>query len=447
MTVVSIESIAAGGDGVGRLPDGMAVFVPRSAPGDVVRIEIIERKGRWCRGRALAVEQPGPDRTSPRCGHYDADRCGGCQLQHLTPTAQLAVKGQMVGDALRRIGGLQIDDPVVVASPSPWRYRTKITLRAARTPTRGGEPPQVGLHAADDPARVFPPGDCAITRVSVMRLWRMIHRARERLPSNVEAVIVREDRRGHRHVVIISEPPCDIGDLTEEVADPTVSWWWKPVRGAARVVAGPESAYPALAFEQSNADLAASIRAEAVRGLGSVENRVVWDLYGGVGDTARALARAGGSVWSVDVDRRAHEWARTAPGDAGAGRVTYVTGKVESVLARLPEPAAVVVNPPRTGLPAEVSARLADWGVGRVNGEAGEGGRLAYVSCDPATLSRPPHEVHGDIVRSDRRGRDRWERGPGQRSPRRCAIGRDRRHPLAPVGGRRSVPDLRTLAR
>ncbi len=381
MTVVTIESIAGGGDGVGRLADGMTVFVPRSAPGDVVRIEIVERKGRWCRARLAVVEQPGPDRTSPRCAHYLADRCGGCQLQHLTGDAQRAVKGRIVGDALRRIGGLRIDDPDIVASASPWRYRTKITLRAPDRPGDGEEGSPVGLHPFDDPGRVFPPDDCPITRKSVMNLWSSIRRAN--LPPHIDALILREDRRGQRHAVIVSDPPCRLGSLPDEVADPTISWWWKPVRGAARVVGGPEGAYPGLAFEQSNADLAAMIRADAVAALGPVEGRVVWDLYGGVGDTARALAEAGAVVWSVDVDRRAHQWARTAfEGDASRA-VTYVTGRVEAVLSRLPTPDAVIVNPPRTGLANAVAGPLAAWG-----GQVGGAGKVVYISCDPATLAR-----------------------------------------------------------
>ena len=87
MPTVRVDSIAAGGDGVGRL-DGLAVFIPRTAPGELVEASVRQR-GRMARGRLLRVLEPSPDRVAPLCRHYDADHCGGCQLQHLTIEAQL----------------------------------------------------------------------------------------------------------------------------------------------------------------------------------------------------------------------------------------------------------------------------------------------------------------------------------------------------------------------
>jgi tRNA/tmRNA/rRNA uracil-C5-methylase (TrmA/RlmC/RlmD family) len=144
-------------------------------------------------------------------------------------------------------------------------------------------------------------------------------------------------------------------------------------------VAGPHTGFPALAFEQANPVLAARIREDAVSALGDVAGRVVWDLYGGVGDTARLLAAQGALVWSVDRDRSAIEWARGQ--EQGRG-IHWVTDLVEESLHRLPVPDAVVVNPPRSGLVARVSGALEAWAARR------PGGRLAYVSCDPATLAR-----------------------------------------------------------
>ncbi|MBI2072613.1 MAG: hypothetical protein HYT81_06195, partial [Gemmatimonadetes bacterium] len=114
--------------------------------------------------------------------------------------------------------------------------------------------------------------------------------------------------------------------------------------------------------------------------LGDVRGQVVWDLYGGVGDAARLLAARGARVFSVDRDRTAIAWARQR---AGAGQeIEWFAGLVEETLHRLPEPDAVVVNPPRAGLVARVSAALQAWGQSR------PGARLCYVSCDPATLAR-----------------------------------------------------------
>src|SRR6266513_590446 len=94
---LEIESIAAGGDGVGRT-NGLVVFVPRTAPGDLVTVRIAG-KGSFARGALRSVARPSPDRTDPPCPHYTGDRCGGCQIQHLSYPAQLRAKQRIIRDA------------------------------------------------------------------------------------------------------------------------------------------------------------------------------------------------------------------------------------------------------------------------------------------------------------------------------------------------------------
>src|SRR5439155_23276336 len=108
-----IESIAAGGDGVGR-HNGVVVFVPRAAPGDLVRVEA-ERHDRLMRGRIVEVLEPSPQRVDPPCGHYVHDRCGGCQMQHLRYEGQLEAKAAIIRDSLTRIGATKVDLPLVEA--------------------------------------------------------------------------------------------------------------------------------------------------------------------------------------------------------------------------------------------------------------------------------------------------------------------------------------------
>ena len=73
---ITVDSIAAGGDGVGRV-DGLAVFVPRTAPGDVAEVRV-RLQGRLGRGEVVRFIDRAPGRVEPRCRHYDGDRCGGC---------------------------------------------------------------------------------------------------------------------------------------------------------------------------------------------------------------------------------------------------------------------------------------------------------------------------------------------------------------------------------
>ena len=127
--VVAITAIAAGGEGVGRLADGRAVFVARTAPGERIRLrEGVKLHKTFARGELGEIVAPGATRVTAPCPHYVQDRCGGCQLQHLTYEAQLAAKRAIVGDALRRIAKLDVEDPEIVEAVEEWRYRAKVSL-------------------------------------------------------------------------------------------------------------------------------------------------------------------------------------------------------------------------------------------------------------------------------------------------------------------------------
>jgi len=391
MSRVTIRSIAAGGDGVGTLEDGRAVFVPRTAPGDVVECRITESRRRWARAVPLSLVEPGPGRVEAECPHYEADWCGGCRLQHLSYEAQLAAKARIVGDALRRIGGIETDDPPIAPSPSQWRYRARVTLHAERG--------RIGYHRVGEASGIFDLTDCRIASEPLMGLWRAVSRARRLLPPDLTALGLREDGEGGLHVVVES-PAARAWDaiaLAQAVGNPAVRYWWRPEGGAVRVLAGPPSAFPVLAFEQVQPGLGGDIRAQAVAETGAASGSVAWDLYAGVGETARALAARGADVWAVEADRAAVAWGRDrARGWHRGVAVRWEAEAAERAVARLPDPDVAVVNPPRTGLGAEVAEALLR------RAQRARPFRVVYVSCDPATLARDLRRLPGFGLRSVR---------------------------------------------
>ncbi len=383
--LVTITGIAAGGDGVGRLADGRAVFVPRAAPGERVRLKAdgLTLHKSFARGELDAVLEPVAARVTPPCPHYAQDRCGGCQLQHLAYDAQLTAKRAIVGDALRRIGKVEVADPEIVSAVEEWRYRTEITL-AVKTVGRslkdsltvaGGR--TVGLHPYDS-GTVFALVDCQIADFRLMALWRELRRHLDLLPAKCTQLTLRLDREGRRHVLAESagEPWLGATELRAALPDGEhVVCWWHPAEGVARVIAGPATGFPPTAFEPVNPEMAMLARRWAVEQLGDVAGRTVWDLYGGIGDTAALLAERGAVVVSVDADEKAIAWARTR---GLPGAVRLVAGKAEDLLPSLPRPDAAIVSPPRAGLHWDVTLRF--------SGEPVD--RLVYVSRDPATLAR-----------------------------------------------------------
>jgi len=383
--IVTITGIAVGGDGVGRLSDGRVVFVARTVPGDRIRLRegSLKRHRNFARAELGEIVEAGPGRVTPPCPHYVNDHCGGCQLQHVAYDEQLKAKRAIVGDTLRRIGKLKVEDPEVVEGLEEWRYRSKISMAVKNA---------VGLHPYDRPNFVFPLADCHITDFRLMGLWRELRSRLTMLPQPLTRLTLRLDREEFRHVIAESagEPWHNAEELRSSLGKDVVCWW-QPADGAARVVAGPATGFPATAFEQVNPGMGLIARRWAVDQLGDVRAQTVWDLYGGIGDTAALLVERGANVVSVDADEKAVTWGR-----ARLPAARFIAARAEDVLPSLPAPHAVVVNPPRAGLHWDVSLRLTSDPVPK----------LVYISCDPATLARDLQRLNVNYVVKDVRAFD-----------------------------------------
>ena len=368
---VAIGSIAAGGDGVGR-SDGMAVFVPRTAPGDVAIVRLA-RARRFARGELVSLEQPSPARVAPPCPHYTDDRCGGCQIQHLAYEAQLAAKSGIVGDALRRIGRRQVENPVVEPSDAQWRYRRKLTLHLRRA----GERWIAGLHPYDDPDAVFDLRDCPITDERVMAVWAQLRPTFDHLPRERSLRVAVRLLDAGAAVVVEGGRTWREPDAVLEAAPLVTELWWRPEGGRTRLLArrGVDAASGA-SFAQVNAGVAERLRGHVLalaRGHHPVK---VIDGYAGLGATTLPLANDGVHVVAIESDvdavARLRERLRQ-PSTAIAGRVE------DHIVTALPAD-VVMLNPPRGGLDARVADALQ-----RVE-RAPEA--VLYTSCDPATLGR-----------------------------------------------------------
>jgi 23S rRNA (uracil1939-C5)-methyltransferase len=383
---VAVSGIAAGGDGVGRLDDGRAVFVPRTAPGERVRLRTgsLRVHRHFARGEAAEIVEPAAARVTPPCAHYVVERCGGCQLQHLSYDAQLEAKRAIAGDALRRIGKIPIADPEITGAAEQWRYRTSIELAVKGG---SGSSSVIGFHPYDRVGAVFPLVECHIADVRLMALWRVLKPHLQLLPERVTRLTLRLDKNGTRHVIAESagEPWRTADELRSVLADgASLVCWWQPVDGAARVVAGPATGFPATGFDDVHPAMGRAARRWAVEQLGELRGLLVWDLYSGTGDMAFLLAERGAQVVSVDADEKAIVWARGRADLVAFGpTVRCIAGRVEDVFPSLPAPDVVVVAPPRSGLHWDVVLRLAGDPVAR----------LAYIARDPATLARDLHRM------------------------------------------------------
>ncbi|MDP9182541.1 MAG: TRAM domain-containing protein, partial [Actinomycetota bacterium] len=121
--ILTVGQAAAGGACVARAEDGRVVFVRHALPGETVRAVVTSDGAKFLRADAVEVLEPSPDRVPAPCRYVG--RCGGCDWQHASPTAQLKIKTSLVREQLQRLAGLDWGGEVEPVEPV-WGWRTRV---------------------------------------------------------------------------------------------------------------------------------------------------------------------------------------------------------------------------------------------------------------------------------------------------------------------------------
>ena len=382
---------AHGGHCVARIGDehGRVVFVRNALPGERVTAEITELHRGYLRAEAVAVHDASPDRVTPPCPYAKPGACGGCDLQHVAPPAQLRWKAAVVRELLTRMGGLseeQIEDlgvrvEALPGGPLGWRSRIRYAVDAADRP---------GLlkHRSHE---VVPIDRC---RIAHPRLQELDVTAR----SWPQAAAIEAVASTGGDVSVLARPVRSAGRAelvatrsAGESAPATGDWLLDEVHGGDRalldgsaevreVAAGRDWQVPAEGFWQIHPAAADTLVACVLELLRPAPGEISWDLYGGAGLFAAALAGRTGARTTV-VESSAIGVAAARRNLADLRAVEVVAAKVDVALARrrVAGPVdLVVLDPPRTGAGAKVVRAVAAAGPRAV----------AYVACDPAALAR-----------------------------------------------------------
>lgn len=403
--------MAHGGSALGR-HEGKVIFVDGGLPGEMVRAAIVEDHERYARAGLVEIVTPVAERIArPRCPHFGdpalrfsveglanaGQFCGGCQWQHAGYAAQLRYKQTIVADQLRRIG--RVPEPVVrptLGMDDPWYYRNNAQLTVGPDGEPCAEPcPSAPFRASSERSRgdsrsigfigidgqtVVDIDICYVIHPLLLDLFEQL----ELDFPPLERVTLRAGINTGDQMVILEtgddEAPAIEIDVSGSCvlqlsAGPAVS-----LAGDTYIeeeLLGHRFRISAGSFFQVNTEMAVRL-VEVVRNyLDPQRYQTLLDLYCGVGTFGICLADAVAEVIGVEANPVAVDDAvvNAEPFD----NVSFYEGPVETVLPVLEESIDVVVlDPPRTGVEPTALQALADL----------RPSRIAYVSCDPATLAR-----------------------------------------------------------
>ena len=370
---IILEKPTYGGEAIGRLPDGRAMFVPFGLPGEQVRVELTEEKKNFARGKLLEVLKTSPERIAPKCKHFSA--CGGCHYQNLPHEKQLLAKTEILRDQLQRIG--KIENPPVkpmVASPLEWNYRNHVQFHL----TDDGK---MGFVNSSGNA-VLPIEECHLLEAGIDTFWRSL-----RFESNadVERVSLRSGLDGELMVVLESKNP-EMPELEVE-ADVSIVHLFDD---HSVVLAGKDHLFfnildkdflvSAGSFFQVNTRMAEEMVGHVLAKLPITKADTLLDVYCGVGLFSKFFAEKCQKVIGIESSESACEDFTFNLDEFD--NVELYEGEAEEILpalgGRISSPTYMVIDPPRAGIERHALDALI--------GIKPQG--IAYVSCDPSTLAR-----------------------------------------------------------
>lgn len=385
-----VTGMAFGGQGIVR-HEGLVVFVPFTAIGDLVSCRITQKKSSFANAELVENHSLSQQRTVPKCPYFG--HCGGCQLQHLTYSTQLEYKRQCIEDAFRRIGKMPfVEVPPVVPSEKHWAYRRHVSMTLKPI----HDTFEVGYIATDNHT-LIPVTQCPIFvdpdeeiinyvrecvlqlknkisnnegKVTLFKLEKgqfLLHFQFKALPMNCSQVLETTLQQHSLISGIVASSPQKIlqfGIPTAKLCIDGLSFKFSP-----------------HVFVQNHPEQSLNIYRETCRLARQINAKKILDLYCGIGISGILLAKQGASVFGVEANPVAIQLATENAAQNGIENVRFQQGDVQLLLKRLLQqecPDFVVVNPPRTGLDPRVIDTLL----------ANPPKEIVYISCMPSTLAR-----------------------------------------------------------
>lgn len=406
---LTIESLSSDGSGVGHY-EGEAVFVPATAPGDVLQARIVKDCKHYAFGIVDKLVAPGPGRVQPDCPVYRP--CGGCCFRHLSYEAELAAKQSFVADAFSRIGGLEIPMLPILPSPLPQRYRNKVQYPVALSPDGHIV---TGFYAGRT-HNVIPCSDCLLQPDVLNRIAQSVCRLLEQYHVGVyneqtgkglvRHIFLRQGYHSGEILVCLvangrSLPHSrEICEALQKEFSSIVGILLNVNTKRTNVITGPESILLAgreflrdtlcgvpvelgpLSFYQVNTPGAEQLYGVAREFAALKPGDLLLDLYCGMGTIGLSMAADCSQLIGVEIISEAVESARRNAAAMGVQNARFFCADAGQAAAQLAEeglaPNCIVLDPPRKGCDQTTLDAVLKMAPPT----------LVMVSCNPATAAR-----------------------------------------------------------
>ena len=405
---LAVESLDLEAQGVAHRADGKVVFIEGALPGEEVRCSVGRRKNQWEQGTMVALRCESAQRVRPGCPHFGlhAGACGGCKMQHLHPAAQVAIKQRVLEDNLWHLGKVRPAQMLRPIEGPAWGYRQRARLSVRHVAKKGTV--LVGFHerksryVADmTVCPVLPPAVSAM--LPGLRELIGAMEQRDRLPQielaggdDTMALVL-------RHLEPLGE--ADLERLREFGRRHGVQWWLQPKGpdSVHRLDEGPDELAYALPefgirlpfkptdFTQVNSAINRVLVESALQLLDVQQDERVIDWFCGLGNFSLPLATRAAQVLGIEgsaalVQRATENSARNGLAHKTRFEARDLFTLRAADLAALGPAERWLVDPPREGAFALAKA-LADLHAAPQEAYTPPR-RIAYVSCNPATLAR-----------------------------------------------------------
>ncbi len=398
-----VESIDLEGQGVAHNAEGKVVFIDGALMGEEVQVQVTRRKNHWEQASILSLRHPSSQRVQAQCPHFGV--CGGCKIQHLEASAQVAVKQRALEDNLWHLAKVRPESIFRAIEGPAWgyRFRARLSVRyvAKKAQVLVGFHERKSSYVADISTCLILPRHVSDLLLPLRALIASMDQ-RDRLPQIEVAVGTGLTALVLRHLEPLS--PADIERLHDFARRHSIQWWLQPKGPDTVHLLTPENAQD-LSYELPEFGVAMSFKptdftqvnhavnqvmvSRALRWLNVQADERVIDWFCGLGNFTLPLATRARSVLGLDghegLIQRAREGALKHQLNATFG-VQNLFEVTSQDLLKLGPAQKWLLDPPREGAFSLVKAASEIHRDGDASGVLPK--KIVYISCNPATLAR-----------------------------------------------------------